>query len=106
MGENLARLDKLEKDANGDDTRHQAIICQVLARETYPSILRKFGFPDHEQVLQFTIDLMLDTDKEWSAAHTWAETEIMMRNKKRMKASVGNLLNMYRHDGKAPLEWA
>mmetsp|Transcript_131294 Transcript_131294/g.292929 ORF Transcript_131294/g.292929 Transcript_131294/m.292929 type:complete len:686 (+) Transcript_131294:1-2058(+) len=97
LPENLGRLDTMEAEAKGDEKKHAAIICQVLARECYPPILRHFGLPDHEQVLQFTIDCLLDTDRDWESAHLWVETEVLMRNKQRMRASASSLISQHYH---------
>jgi len=97
-----ARVEEMEREAQGNKGRHSLMLCELLGKEAYPPILRHFGFPDDEQPVQLTMDCMNTMHEDMEANTLWLETEVLMRNQAKIADAYENLARHHVAHGLPP----
>eukprot|EP00406_Dinophysis_acuminata_P011097 CAMPEP_0179235234 /NCGR_PEP_ID=MMETSP0797-20121207/13302_1 /TAXON_ID=47934 /ORGANISM="Dinophysis acuminata, Strain DAEP01" /LENGTH=888 /DNA_ID=CAMNT_0020942443 /DNA_START=133 /DNA_END=2799 /DNA_ORIENTATION=+ len=97
--ENQKKLGDIEEMAKGDEVRFSIIICKLLADETYPPILRRCDLPDDQQPLHLVMQAMSLCVHQMDLSMTWLETEVLMRNKVKIRHSRDICMGHFRRHG-------
>merc|ERR1711920_216752 len=99
--ESQAKLDQIWYENNGDDLRYRANLCQLLAGEVYPPILRATNLPE-DQPLQLMMQCLEKAVATLEISLLWHETEVSMRNKLKIQESYWTVVKMHEECGLEP----
>merc|ERR1719511_573798 len=93
----------MEEETHRNQNRHNLVLCEMLAKEAYPPILRHFGIPEDHHPLQITMHCMQLMHEDLEATYLWLETELLMKNSWKIQEAYKSLLVHYaQNEGEVP----
>mmetsp|Transcript_32928 Transcript_32928/g.44771 ORF Transcript_32928/g.44771 Transcript_32928/m.44771 type:complete len:122 (+) Transcript_32928:2-367(+) len=78
------KLDQIEQEAKGHDTKYRILLTKMLNAEVYPDIVSQFSLPEGIKGIQMLLG-SIPAKSDFGMIETWLELETLMRNKAAIK---------------------
>lgn len=97
--DSLDKLLELGELSKGNQGRYGMMLCQLLADEVYPPILRALGLPDDQQPLHLIMSGLEMVGGEPELCALWLQSELLMHNYSKIREAYDSLSRLHAERG-------